>query len=61
MQRCKDYVGVVCVNGYCPKAWTEEYMERGYDIVHSCDECQFYKGCTDCALKDTEYCEVNKL
>lgn len=19
MQRCKDYVGVVCVNGYCPR------------------------------------------
>ena len=26
------------------------------DVVNNCRECWMYKGCEDCALKDTEYC-----
>jgi hypothetical protein len=25
-------------------------------VVHSCDECIYYKGCEDCALEGTEHC-----
>ena len=57
MERCKSYVGITCVDGSCPKANADEYAERCYDVVHSCDECGFYKGCEDCALKDTTLCE----
>ena len=31
-ERCGNYCGVECINGYCPKALKDEYMERGYDI-----------------------------
>jgi hypothetical protein len=30
-----------CVDGSCPIALSEEYAERGVDIVHSCAECQY--------------------
>lgn len=55
--RCGDYVGVTCVNGFCPIANREEYAERGYDVIYNCNECPFYNGCKDCALFDTELCE----
>ena len=29
--RCKDYVGVTCVNGGCPNAMADEYPEYGYE------------------------------
>lgn len=56
MERCKRYCGDTCVNGSCPIALRDEYAERGYDIVHYCDECLYYEGCEDCAFADTEYC-----
>ena len=52
MERCADYVGLACVDGSCPKANADEYAERGYDVVHDCDECGHYKGCKDCAISD---------
>ena len=55
---CREYVGVSCVNGSCPKANAEEYAERGMYVVRNCDECIFYKGCEDCALFGTEYCDI---
>lgn len=56
-KRCRDYVGVACVDGTCPVALREEYEERCIPTVKSCQDCFCYKGCEDCALKDTEYCE----
>ena len=56
-KRCEMYVGVTCVNGNCPVALADEYEERGMDVVSKCDDCFYYKGCDDCALYGTEYCE----
>ena len=55
-KRCKDYVGVACVNGTCPQARREEYEERGMFVPQKCDDCWMYRGCEDCALYGTEYC-----
>ncbi len=55
---CEGYVGVACVDGTCPKANSEEYAERGMDVIRNCSECCYYKGCEDCALLDTKYCVV---
>lgn len=57
-KHCKGYVGVACVDGTCPKANFEEYEERCIPVVKSCRDCHFYKGCEDCALAGTEYCDV---
>lgn len=59
-KRCQNYVGVACVDGSCPKAWQEEYEERGIPIIRSCRECGYYKGCEDCALEGTEHCYERK-
>lgn len=53
---CPGYCGLVCVDGTCPMANREEYAERGYDIVHNCGECHYYRGCEDCCFKNTEDC-----
>lgn len=55
-RRCPGYVGVTCVNGSCPNALADEYPEYGYEHC-TCDECGYYKGCEDCALKGTSHCE----
>lgn len=55
-KRCPSYVGFTCVNGSCPNAMADEYPEYGYEHC-SCDECRYYKGCDDCALYGTKYCE----
>ncbi len=60
MKRCKNYVGVACVDGSCPRADAEEYAERCMDVISSCNECIYYKGCEDCALAYTEYCSNPK-
>ena len=57
MRKCKNYVGVTCVNGNCPMANREEYIERDIPVIDDCDECFYYKSCEDCALADTEYCD----
>ena len=44
-KRCKDYVGVACVNGTCPQAQREEYEERGMFVPQKCDNCWMYRGC----------------
>lgn len=48
---------MACVDGSCSKANAEEYAERDMDVVKNCNECHYYKGCEDCALADTKYCE----
>jgi len=30
-----------CVDGSCPMALSDEYEERGMDIVHNCEECPY--------------------
>ncbi len=57
MERCPGYVGLACVDGNCPMIDMDE--EGGYvrPIVQSCAECGLYKGCADCAVKDTEHCD----
>ncbi len=56
-KRCRDYVGVTCVDGGCPIALADEYAERDMDVVRDCEGCIYYKGCEDCALCGTEYCD----
>ncbi len=58
---CIGYCGITCVDGTCPKAKREEYAERGYDVVHDCQECHYYKGCDDCAFYDTDLCADPEL
>lgn len=52
---CRDYVGVACVDGTCPKTVKEEYEEQSRSAM-KCDQCFFNEVCLDCALADTEYC-----
>ncbi|MBD5493992.1 MAG: hypothetical protein HDR12_06360 [Lachnospiraceae bacterium] len=56
---CPDYCGVTCVSGFCPKALQDEYAERGYDVIRECEDCCYYKGCEDCAFKDSDLCIKN--
>lgn len=56
MIRCKSYCGVACIDGSCPIANYEEYAERGYDTIKSCNECYHYKGCEDCAFDGMHFC-----
>lgn len=53
---CKGYCGVACIDGTCPKANYEEYMERGQEVPYSCNECWLYRGCVDCCCDGTEFC-----
>lgn len=54
-KKCKNYVGVACVDGSCPKTIKEEYEEQGSSALN-CSQCFFYRGCEDCALAGTEHC-----
>ena len=49
---CRTYCGVACIDGTCPKANMDEYIERGYDAVRDCAECHYYRGCEDCYFND---------
>lgn len=49
---CEDYTGVMCVNGDCPIARSEEYEEYGVPVPRDCKDCSYYKGCDDCAWCD---------
>lgn len=60
-KRCKGYLGITCVDGSCPMANADRYEECCMDVIKSCDDCGFYKGCDDCALSGTEYCEESKI
>lgn len=55
---CKRYVGVSCVDGSCPIANIEKYMEYNIPTITKCKNCYMYKGCEDCALYGTEYCDI---
>ena len=45
---CKEYVGVACIDGTCPKANRDEYIERNIPVIDNCADCHFYLGCEDC-------------
>lgn len=34
-------IPIQCVDGSCPIALSEEYEERGMDVIHSCAECPY--------------------
>lgn len=51
---CPDYTGVACVNGTCPIANRDTYIEYGVPVVWDCDKCNYYRGCDDCAWCDEE-------
>ena len=53
---CTQYVGVTCIDGGCPIALHDEYVERGYDTIKSCKECPYYTGCKDCYFYGTDEC-----
>lgn len=40
-KRCRDYVGVACVNGRCPAAIREKYEEECIPVVIRCHNCFF--------------------
>lgn len=56
MKYCKQYCGVACIDGSCPKANRDEYEERCYDVIKNCKECHRYKGCEDCYFDGTKDC-----
>ena len=60
MKTCPGYTGVTCVNGSCPMAWAEERQEYGIPLIHSCDECTYYKGCEDCCFSGENGCEIDE-
>lgn len=53
---CTMYTGVTCIDGGCPIALRDEYIERGYETIKSCNECPYYKGCEDCYFYGKEEC-----
>lgn len=58
---CEHYCGVTCIDGTCPKALEDEYMERGIEVPVNCANCWYYKGCEDCAFcSEDGSCEVEK-
>lgn len=59
-ERCHSYVGISCVDGSCPIANQEEYEERGIPLVKACENCFMYRGCEDCGLYGTEYCQKER-
>lgn len=60
MERCNDYTGIACVDGSCPIANMEEYIERGMDVIRKCEDCFYYKGCGDCCFSGTEFCDKTR-
>ena len=49
IDHCPCYLGVACINGSCPIANIDEYIEYGCDVVWECSDCTMYRGCKDCA------------
>lgn len=59
MDRCKDYVGVACVDGTCPVGNYHVFMAKGmpeiakaFKDAGNCNDCSLYKGCEDCFLNE---------
>ena len=56
---CSGYCGVTCVDGSCPIANRDTYIEYGCPVVWECKDCPYYKGCKDCAFENTDMCVKN--
>ena len=60
-ERCPSYIGVTCVNGSCPIANQDKYIEYGIPVTWSCDECTYYEGCKDCCFcGENGKCEIDE-
>lgn len=59
-KQCRYYVGVACVDGSCPIANADEYMDMCIPVIRSCDDCFLYNGCEDCALAGTIHCDYQE-
>lgn len=51
---CPNYVGVTCIDGSCPRANIEKYIEYDIPYPKNCKECGYYYGCEDCYFYDNE-------
>lgn len=59
--KCPDYVGVTCIDGSCPKA-LYEVNPQYYDLMPTCENCGFYKGCSDCAFASADRkCNIDNM
>lgn len=47
---------VRCIDGTCPVANREEYVERGFDTVRNCYECPEEMSCETCYHKGSNCC-----
>lgn len=47
-------VPLQCINGSCPIALSDEYEERGMDVVHNCNECPYCVDKEQQILKESE-------
>lgn len=55
--RCPGYASLVCVDGSCPIALSEEHPEYDIGAPSSCRECIYSSGdCDECMFQYTEYC-----
>lgn len=45
---CPHYCGVACIDGSCPMANVEKYEAFDMDVILSCRDCPYYRGCEDC-------------
>ena len=52
MEICKNYVGVACIDGSCPKANIDKYIKYGMDVIRKCEDCTYYNGCEDCVYPE---------
>ncbi len=53
---CSNYCGVACIDGTCPIALRDKYLEYGCDVIDNCGMCIFYRGCSDCCFEGTDMC-----
>ena len=66
MTRCKKYCGVSCIDGSCPIANIDDYIERDYPVIRKCEDCHHYNGCEDCYFagrdkSDPLHCEDEEV
>lgn len=60
-ERCKNYTGLACIDGTCPIANRDTYIEYGIPLVWSCDDCHCYNGCDDCYFCRNDKCEIDEI
>lgn len=57
---CEQFCTNECTNGNCPIALSEEYGERGMDVIKSCNQCTYHTSCDDCDWNGTDICRYTK-